>query len=84
MIEYRTIDADQHIVEPPDLWERWLPERFRERAPKLVKDEDQPAIGVLGLKRSHHLLEGGLVLVSIVGGRKLVGDTEPCQSILQD
>jgi predicted TIM-barrel fold metal-dependent hydrolase len=40
MTEYRTIDADQHIVEPPDLWERWLPKKFRDRAPKLVKDED--------------------------------------------
>ena len=38
--QYRIIDSDQHIVEPPDLWECWLPKKFRDRAPKLVKDED--------------------------------------------
>jgi len=38
--DYRIIDADQHVVEPPDLWQRWLPEEFQARAPKLVKDED--------------------------------------------
>lgn len=38
--QYRIIDADQHIVEPPDLWQRWLPKQFQDRAPKLVKDED--------------------------------------------
>ena len=34
------ISADSHIIEPPDLWERWLPAGFRPRAPKLVKDEE--------------------------------------------
>jgi predicted TIM-barrel fold metal-dependent hydrolase len=40
MREYRIVDADQHIIEPVDLWEKWLPAKFRERAPRLVKDED--------------------------------------------
>src|SRR5213595_2087527 len=34
------ISSDSHIVEPPDLWERWLMPELRPRAPKLVKDED--------------------------------------------
>src|SRR5207248_4612308 len=34
------ISSDSHIVEPPDLWERWLTPEFRPRAPKLVKDEE--------------------------------------------
>ena len=34
------ISSDSHIVEPPDLWQRWLPPEFRGRAPKLVKDEE--------------------------------------------
>jgi len=38
--QYKTIDADQHIIEPVDLWEQWLPKKLRDRAPKLVKDED--------------------------------------------
>lgn len=40
MPEYRIIDADCHVVEPPHIWERWLPSEFLERAPKLVKDEE--------------------------------------------
>ena len=34
------ISADSHIVEPPDLWEKWLSPGFRARAPKLVKDDE--------------------------------------------
>lgn len=34
------ISSDSHIVEPPDLWARWLPEEFRDYAPKLVQDDE--------------------------------------------
>src|SRR2546422_7098870 len=34
------ISSDSHIVEPPELWERWLTPEFRPRAPKLVQDEE--------------------------------------------
>ena len=34
----RIVDADCHILEPRDIWEHWLPERFQDKAPKLVKD----------------------------------------------
>ena len=40
MREYRMIDADCHVVEPPHIWERWLPKQFSDRAPRLVKDEE--------------------------------------------
>jgi predicted TIM-barrel fold metal-dependent hydrolase len=36
----RIVDADCHILEPPDIWDNWLPERYRDKAPKLVKDAD--------------------------------------------
>jgi predicted TIM-barrel fold metal-dependent hydrolase len=39
-VTYRIIDCDQHVIEPPDLWEKWLPAKFQDQAPKLVKDED--------------------------------------------
>jgi predicted TIM-barrel fold metal-dependent hydrolase len=29
----RVMDSDLHVIEPPDLWQRYLPERFRSRAP---------------------------------------------------
>jgi len=34
------VDADCHILEPPDIWENWLPKQFAEKAPKLVKDHE--------------------------------------------
>lgn len=34
------VDADGHILEPPDLWERYLEPRYRDRALRLVLDED--------------------------------------------
>ena len=34
------ISSDSHIVEPPDLWEKWLPPQLRALAPKLVKDDE--------------------------------------------
>lgn len=34
------IDGDQHYVEPPDMWERYLPAKFADRAPRLVEDGD--------------------------------------------
>jgi len=38
--EYRMIDADCHTLEPPHIWTTWLPRKFHDRAPKLVKDRD--------------------------------------------
>ena len=37
---HRIVDADCHILEPPDIWQNWLPSRFEEKAPKLVKDPE--------------------------------------------
>jgi predicted TIM-barrel fold metal-dependent hydrolase len=37
---YEVISADTHVLEPPHIWDQWLPEKYREHAPKLVKDED--------------------------------------------
>jgi len=39
-MQYRTIDCDQHVIEPPDLWEKYLPKKYRDQAPRLVKDRD--------------------------------------------
>ena len=30
------ISVDDHVVEPPDLWQRWLPRGLRDRGPKVV------------------------------------------------
>jgi predicted TIM-barrel fold metal-dependent hydrolase len=30
------VSVDDHVVEPPDLWLRWLPEKFRDLGPRVV------------------------------------------------
>ena len=34
----RIVDADCHILEPPDIWTNWLPAKHQDKAPQLVKD----------------------------------------------
>ena len=36
--EYHIIDADAHTYIPKDHYEKWLPKKFLDRAPKLAKD----------------------------------------------
>jgi predicted TIM-barrel fold metal-dependent hydrolase len=38
-IDYPILDADAHVNEPPQLWQESVPEKWRERAPRLVKSE---------------------------------------------
>lgn len=35
---YRVVDADGHVVEPPELWERFLEAPYRDWRPRLVAD----------------------------------------------
>ena len=37
---YNVIDADGHILEPLDLWDKYIDPKFRDRAPRIVKDEN--------------------------------------------
>ena len=39
---YRVMDSDMHVVEPPDLWERYIDPAFRHQAPRTVDDPDIP------------------------------------------
>jgi predicted TIM-barrel fold metal-dependent hydrolase len=48
MRNYEIIDCDQHVIEPVDLWEKYLPKKYQDRAPKLVEDEDGGDAWLLG------------------------------------
>jgi predicted TIM-barrel fold metal-dependent hydrolase len=37
---YRIVSADAHVLEPPHIWATWLPDRYLDKAPVLVKDVD--------------------------------------------
>ncbi len=40
MSNHRIVDGDCHILEPPNIWETWLPKKYQDKAPKLAKDVD--------------------------------------------
>ncbi len=35
---YRAIDSDGHVLEPPDLWLRYIDAAYRDRAPRLIAE----------------------------------------------
>ena len=39
-MSYDIVSADAHILEPKDIWKTWLPAKYQDKAPKLVKDVD--------------------------------------------
>jgi predicted TIM-barrel fold metal-dependent hydrolase len=41
MSNYKIISSDNHIYEPPDLWTSRVDARFRDRAPRVVRLEDE-------------------------------------------
>jgi predicted TIM-barrel fold metal-dependent hydrolase len=38
------ISVDDHVVEPPHVWQDWLPERFRARGPRVERDTCETVI----------------------------------------
>ena len=32
------VSVDDHVVEPPDLWQQWLPARFRDAGPRVIRE----------------------------------------------
>ena len=37
------VSVDDHVLEPPDLWQSRVPRALRDRAPKLVNDDEGEA-----------------------------------------
>lgn len=35
---YKIINADGHTIEPPDMWQRYVPKKYHDRIPRIVKD----------------------------------------------
>ncbi len=76
------IDADGHILEPPDLWERYLEPRFRGRALRMRTDPDDGLeyleIDGRPSKLIRRGMPAGLGLMDRVGG--IVHEREPTGS----
>ncbi len=37
-MQYRVISADGHTIEPKDMWQRYIPKKFHDRIPRVIKD----------------------------------------------
>lgn len=65
---YRVIDADGHVLEPVDLWERYMDPAYRDRAPRLFVDHD----GKERFQLEDQVIGGpkGLGLIGAIGARQ--------------
>ncbi|NKB98130.1 MAG: amidohydrolase family protein [Pseudomonadales bacterium] len=62
-----TIDADGHILEPPNLWEDYLEEKFRPRALRIRVDDDGFEYLEIDQKPSQRSRRGSLGLLGAMG-----------------
>jgi predicted TIM-barrel fold metal-dependent hydrolase len=63
------IDADGHILEPPDLWERYLEPKYRDRAVRIRVGDD--GFEFLEIDRKRAQLTSSALLASLGGMKKL-------------
>ncbi|MCP5200892.1 MAG: amidohydrolase [Gammaproteobacteria bacterium] len=62
-----TIDADGHVLEPPDLWENYLEARYRERALRIRVDDEGYEYLDIGGRPSARSNKGSLGLLGAMG-----------------
>ena len=67
---YNVIDADGHILEPLDLWDKYIDPKFRDRAPRIVKQENGKERLVI---EEHAVGDGqrGIGRIGAVGARQV-------------
>jgi predicted TIM-barrel fold metal-dependent hydrolase len=46
----KIISVDDHVVEPPHVWQTWLPEKFREQGPSVHRDRFAPFVHMPGAR----------------------------------
>ena len=61
------IDADGHILEPPDTWERYIDPQFRDRAIRICKDSDGLEVLEIGGHLSKYRRPGQLAQSGAMG-----------------
>jgi uncharacterized protein len=58
---YDVIDADGHVLEPLDMWDRYLDPAYRDRAPRMIVDTDgKERLLIEGKILGSHLGLGGV------------------------
>src|SRR2546425_373772 len=62
------IDADGHVLEPPDMWEKYIDPEFRDRAIRIrTRREDGLEILEIDQRPSKYMAPGGLGLSGAMG-----------------
>jgi uncharacterized protein len=61
------IDADGHILEPPDTWEKYIDPRFRDRAIRITRDKDGLEVLEIGGQPSKYRRPGQLAQSGAMG-----------------
>lgn len=61
------VDADGHILEPPDLWETYLEPKYRDRAIRIVRDERGLEELEINGKRSKMSTRGSVSVLGAMG-----------------
>ncbi|MDH3682383.1 MAG: amidohydrolase [Acidimicrobiia bacterium] len=67
------VDADGHILEPPDLWESYIDPEFRDRALRIVLDENGLEELEIDGHRSKLTRKGSLSVLGAMGDPDLAG-----------
>ena len=62
-----TIDADGHILEPPDLWENYLEDKYKKRALRIGVDDEGYEYLEIDQKPSRRSRRGSLGLLGAMG-----------------
>ncbi len=61
------IDADGHILEPPDTWEKYIDPQFRDRAIRIYPNADGLEIIEVGGRPAKYMRPGGLAISGAMG-----------------
>jgi predicted TIM-barrel fold metal-dependent hydrolase len=67
---YNVVDADGHILEPLDLWARYMEPRFRERAPRIVKDDSGTERLIIDERQPDTEQQRGIGRIGALGARQ--------------
>jgi len=71
-----TIDADGHVLEPPDLWETYLENEFKERALRIKVDDDGLEYLEINGTPSKFTSKGSLGIMGAMGEENLMPSPE--------
>src|SRR5436190_19939071 len=78
---YNVVDADGHILEPLDLWDKYIDPGFRDRAPRIVTGEN----GKQCLVMDEHVVGNNQRGIGGIGGDSdLQGDDAADARVYQD